>query len=244
MLVTESPDKNNIKKEQQIIAKGTLSDILTKINIKSKQDRTSENIGQLKSLEQISIYEFNDEWVKIAFKSKKDKVGFVKRDFINIIDNTEQATEISDIDSKLTNKVISLNELNKANIKKELTISNTLLDIDLAKPNQVESEIIKLAQNITDTIKNNDKEKLKIKERKKDDFKGKKLLNNDGIVAEDVFNLAVRKGPGETFYVVSYLLPKEQIKVIERDGDWYHIIYNTSQERRFGYVEAMYIDLK
>ena len=240
----------------RIIEKGMLNPVLTKLNIKACKDRKSENIGILNKNEEIIIYEFDGDWLKIITKDNIPRFGYVKRDFINIIDDLakKRVLKIATQETKADVESIENNEVSKNDINNKIDIiKNTLIDTEISQPTEIETSIIKLAKNITESVNSYEKrvandKAIQDKNNKKvnntiTDKSTKKLMDNIGVVSSETLNLAVRKGPADSYYVISYLLPGEKVKVIEQSGEWYQILYESNRGERFGYVESQYIDL-
>lgn len=69
-------------------------------------------------------------------------------------------------------------------------------------------------------------------------------MRKEGVVSGVTTNIAVRKGPDFTHYVISYLLVDDKVKVVEQQNDWYKVIYDSNRGQRTGYVESKYVVLE
>lgn len=216
-LIEAIEDDNDKVTLYRIISKGYLNPVLTKLNIKSQKDRTSTNIGVINRNEEFNIYEFDGEWAKIITKDNVPKFGYIKRDFVEILDKKEKKIV------KILPSETTLSKLQEE-VKEEVAgVKEPVIDIKV--DSKVEVEIA------------NPVVKKKIPRTKIE-------MDENGVVSNTTMNLAVRKGPDNSFYVISYLLPGEKVRVIEQDNEWYHILYNSNRGERFGYVEVEYIDIK
>lgn len=87
-------------------------------------------------------------------------------------------------------------------------------------------------------------EKIKELAERLESNPGTKLINKRGIVYNIVNNLPIKEGPAAHFYVSGYLLPNDEIEIVEEFGNWYKIIYDTSKGKREGFVEKDNIKIK
>ncbi|MGL4772626.1 MAG: SH3 domain-containing protein [Clostridium sp.] len=71
-----------------------------------------------------------------------------------------------------------------------------------------------------------------------------KINNKVGRVINVDINLNVRRGPGLEHFVIAYLLSDELVVVVERIGDWYKIIFNSTIGKRIGFVEVENITIE
>ncbi|MGL5087164.1 MAG: N-acetylmuramoyl-L-alanine amidase [Clostridium sp.] len=248
--------------------KGKIINVLTSLNVKEAQSKESEVIGKIKSDEEFYIYGEENNWYKIICNIDEDDVfAYLAKPYVEIIDmkepkrksreyiarqiaikeveevreykqKTSRVEETMKRDSENEEEIIS-NVIAKKNIENRNNIGNrnnieNKNDLEI-KP-KIESSVAIRGESQIVKVRNGNRQIID-----KDEVSFR--IQRQGKVFKVQTNLAVRKGPGDSFYCIAYLLDNDDVKVLEQVNNWYKITYKSSRGQREGFVECEFIDL-
>lgn len=229
------------------IFKGKIISVLTSLNVKEHQSKESNVIGKIKKDEEFYIYEEKNNWYKIVYNTNEDTIfAYLAKSYVEIIDMKEPKRKIKEYIAKEV--AIKQVEERRGYIERTSRVEEKYVEPNLKSYTGIEAESKKSEIKQKNTLAIREEAQIvQVKEVRKQiiDKKNttvKSPVQRKGRVSGTQINLAVRKGPESKFYVIAYLLEKEEIIVLEKINEWYKIKYNSSRGQREGFVEVKFIE--
>lgn len=240
------------------ISKGKIINVLTSLNIKEAQSKESEVIGKINKDEEFFIYGEENNWYKIIYNiDEGDVFAYLSKPYVEIIDMKEPKRKSKEYIARqiAIKEVEEVREYKQKTTRIEETRKRRLIeeDVDISKDSikeNIENKNVIEAKSKVETglAIRGESQIVKVKygnrqviDKEKDEVRFR--IQRQGRVFKIQTNLAVRKGPGDSFYCIAYLLDKDEVMVLEQVNNWYKITYNSSRGQREGFVEADFIDL-
>lgn len=246
----ETKPNNNLNKSGKVV------NVETSLNVRSAASKSSLAIGYLKNNDSVKINYEENGWYNISFSG--NRTGFVKAEFIKIIDNNTSNEQIS-VPVSNTNNSSTVNNTNSSEKKKGRVYNvSTCLNIrqgagtsHLVVAYALNDSELEILEESGDWYKVNYNGKIGyankayIKKLSEDKPVEKNTPKDNGYKQGFVVNVSttlnVRTGPGIKNLVVGYLLPNAKVKVKGNQDGWLNIIFETNVGEKEGYVKAEYV---
>lgn len=232
--------------------KGKVKNITSYLNVRSGAGTNYGVVGTLTNNQVVDVVSESGEWVKIKFtQNGAAKEGFVNRQYLEkVVSNTQPTTPstppASDNSSVNTYKGRIKNITSYLNVRSGAGTNYGILG---SLKNGQEVDVINEASGwykIKFTQNGVSKEGFinsQYLEKVTTGTPGTIISNKSGQVINITSNLNVRKGAGNNYYVVGYLLNNEKVEILATEGNWYKIKYSTATGSKEGYVNKDYIKI-
>ncbi|MGL5354058.1 MAG: SH3 domain-containing protein, partial [Clostridium sp.] len=238
--------------------KGKIISVLTSLNVKEAQSKESEVIGKINSEEEFYIYGEEDNWYKIIYNiDEGDVFAYLAKSYVEIIDMKEPKRKSKEYIARqiAIKEVEEVREYKQKTSRAQETIQRTFenkeerISSAITKNNIENRSSIEVAPKVENSVAiRGESQIVKVKYGNTQIIDKEKeavifIIQRQGRVFNVQTNLAVRKGPGDSFYCIAYLLDNDEVTVLEQVNNWYKITYKSSRGQREGFVESDFIDL-
>lgn len=247
---------------------GKVVNVSTTLNVRNGSSTSSLVIGYLKKDEVVKINYEENGWYNVTFGG--NRTGFVKKDYINIIQGNSSSASTNNSSSTNTNTNTNTNNSTTSNngsnqSTKKGKVYNVSTSLNVRKgPGSNYAVVTYLLNDVDVEVIEESGEWYKVRYNGREGYASKKYIkiveqssaaqsNNssanstqykEGTVINVSNNLNVRKGPGTNTLVVGYLLPNGKVKVKGLQNGWYNIIFETNAAKKEGFVKAEYLKVQ